>query len=128
MRHRELIAYQGECFTIEWYYDAKGTSQPLSFFYELSNSQKRKLFVLFKRMGDIGRIFDKTKFRNEGDGIYAFKPQPDRFLSFFTEDQRIIVTEGFTKKSDKLPRTIKERTLRIREDYLKRREEGSYYE
>jgi hypothetical protein len=35
-------------------------------------------------MGDFGKIYDITKFRNEGDGIYAFKPQSDRYLSFFT--------------------------------------------
>jgi len=39
--------------------------------------------MLFKRIGDFGKISDKTKFRNEKDGIYAFKPQPDRLLSFF---------------------------------------------
>ena len=45
-------------------------------------------------MGDLGKILDITKFRNEGDGIYAFKPQPDRYLSFFTDNKKIIVTNG----------------------------------
>lgn len=94
----------------------------------MSLSQKRKLLLLFKRMGDTGKILDKTKFRNEHDGVYAFKPQPDRFLSFFTSDKKIIVTEGFLKKGDKLPKNIKDRTLRIREDYLERVSKGEYYE
>jgi hypothetical protein len=95
MNTKEFVAYQGEFYTIEWFFDQKGTSQALEYFYAMNASQKRKLLMLFKRMGDFGRISDKTKFRNEDDGIYAFKPQPDRFLSFFTVDKKIIVTEAF---------------------------------
>lgn len=39
----------------------------------------------------------------EGDNIYAFKPQPDRYLCFFFTGKKIIVTNAFQKKSDKLP-------------------------
>jgi len=59
--------------------------------------------VLVKRISDFGKIFDITKFCNEGNDIYAFKPQPDRYLSFFVIDKKIIVTNGFCKKTDKLP-------------------------
>lgn len=128
MKDTNFTAYIGEYFTIEWFYDSKGRSQPLEYFTSLSASQKRKLFMLFKRMGDVGKILDKTKFRNEHDGIYAFKPQPDRFLSFFTSDKKIIVTEGFLKKGDKLPKNIKSRTVKLRGNYLDRVKKGVYYE
>lgn len=49
-------------------------------------------------MGEQGKIFDETKFRNEGDKIYAFKPQPDRYLCFFFQGKKIIVTNAFIKK------------------------------
>jgi phage-related protein len=75
-------------------------------------------------MADFGKIFDKTKFINEGDGIYAFKPQPDRFLSFFTEGKKIIVTNGFTKKMNKLPKNEKDLAIRLRKDYLERKPGG----
>jgi hypothetical protein len=42
-------------------------------------------------MGEIGKIRDETKFWNEGDKIYAFKPQPHRFLSFFIEGRKILL-------------------------------------
>jgi hypothetical protein len=48
--------------------------------------------MLFKRIGDFGKISDITKFRNEGGKIFAFKPQPDRFLSFFVTSQKIRAT------------------------------------
>ena len=54
-------------------------------------------------MGDFGKINDITKFRYEGDDIFAFKPQPDRFLSFFVKDRKLIIACGFHKKSKKLP-------------------------
>jgi hypothetical protein len=60
-------------------------------------------------MGDTGKIRDESKFRNEGDKVYAFKPQPHRFLSFFVEGKKIIVTNAFWKKQDKLPKGEKER-------------------
>ncbi len=128
MKDKEFIAYEGECFTIEWYFNENGKSQALEYFYGLTDLQKRKLLMLFKRIGDFGKISDKTKFRNEHDGIYAFKPQPDRFLSFFTTGRKIIVTEGFLKKSKKIPVTIKNRSLRLKLDYFYRIQDGSYYE
>jgi transcriptional regulator with XRE-family HTH domain len=77
-------------------------------------------------MGDTGRIRDESKFRNEGDKIYAFKPQPHRFLSFFVEGKKIIVTNAFWKKQDKLPKGEKERALRCMESYKARIKEGKY--
>jgi len=66
---KEYIAYSGEVFTIEWYFDSTGSSDVLDYFNEQSNIQKRKLLMLFKRMGDFGKISDITKFRNEGEKI-----------------------------------------------------------
>lgn len=86
---KEYIAYEGEYFTIEWFYSRNEKSDVLDFFNALADSQKRKVLILFKRMGDAGRINDVTKFRNEGDKIFAFKPQPDRFLFFFIPERRL---------------------------------------
>jgi len=68
----------------------------------------------------VDTIIDITKFRNEGDNIYAFKPQPDRYLSFFVVGRKIIVTNGFCKKTDKLPDSKKELALQYRNNYLNR--------
>ena len=79
-------------------------------------------------MGDVGEIRDKTKFRNEGDKIYAFKPQPNRFLCFFTSGKKIIITNGFTKKARKLSAREKTRALKHMKDYLERTKKRTYYE
>ena len=100
---KEFIAYEGKTLTVEWFFDEKGKSEALDFFETLSKTQKRKALMLFKRIGDFGKISDITKFRNEGGKIFAFKPQPDRFLSFFYVGKKIVVTNGFRKKAQKLP-------------------------
>jgi phage-related protein len=125
---RELIAYQGPAFTIEWYWDASGRSPALEYFEELPEDRQDDLLMLLKRMGDLGRIFDKTKFRNEGDQIFALKPQPNRFLCFFATGRKIVVTNAFVKKSDKLPAGEKKRALRAKADYEARVKKGNYYE
>jgi len=127
-QERERIAYQGPAFTIEWFWDTQGRSPPLEYFERLPEDRQDDLLMLLKRLGDSGRIFDKTKFRNEGDQIFAFKPQPDRFLCFFTTGRRIIITNAFVKKSDRLPSGEKDRALRAKADFETRVRKGTYYE
>lgn len=123
----EYVAYHGSKFTIEWYHDASGYSQAADFAESLDDADKRKLAVLLTALGDIGQIHNKEKFRHEGDKIYAFKPKPHRFLSFFFAGGKVIITNAFTKKQDKLPAGEKERALKCKQDYKNRIKVGSYY-
>ena len=124
MDKQSCVIYIGEQFILEWYYDKNGKSVAYDYFAGITREQRRKFLVLVKRMGDFGKILDKTKFRNEGDGIYAFKPQPDRYLSFFTDDKKIIVTNGFVKKTNKLPKKEKDLAIKYRQDYFERKAGG----
>lgn len=125
---KEYIAFEGKKFTIEWYFDNRDKSISLDYLESLEEEEQAKLFELIKLIGNAGVIKNKTKFRNEGDKIYAFKPQPHRFLCFFFAGQKIIVTNGFHKKTDKLPKNEKERALRLKNDYEARVKRGDYYE
>ena len=123
----EYIAYDGMCFTIEWYVDANQQSQALDYYQSLNDDERIKVLKLFKRMGDAGEIKDKTKFIHEGNKIYAFKPQPDRFLCFFYQEKKVVVTNAFRKKQQKLPKNAKEKALKIRDNYIIRTKAGEYY-
>lgn len=125
---KEYIAYKGSEFTIEWYHDVNGKSPALDHFKNQREDKQRQLLKLLRLMGEHGKIFDETKFRNEGDKIYAFKPQPDRYLCFFFKGKKIILTNAFTKKAQKLPRGEKELALKAYQSYEKRIKEGTYYE
>lgn len=125
---KEYIIYVGLVFQLEWYFDENGESQSLEYFTQLSEQQQLKFLFLVKRIGDFGKISNKEQFRNEGDKIYAFKPQPDRFLCFFFTGKKIIVTNAFQKKTQKLPTNQKEKAIKYMNDFIQRHEEGRYYE
>jgi len=124
MDKNSCVIYVGSKFALEWYYDENGKSVAYEYFLKATDDLQDKFLILVKRMGDFGKIFDKTKFRHEGDGIYAFKPQPDRFLSFFTDGRKIVITNGFRKKTDKLPKKEKELAGKYRKDYFARKTGG----
>lgn len=125
---KEYIAYEGSKFIIEWYFDSNGKSVALDYFESLDDGNQIKLMGLFELMGGLGEIRNKEKFRYEDDKIYAFKPQPHRFLCFFFTGHKIIVTNAFHKKSDKLPQNEKERALKFKDDFETRVKRGDYYD
>lgn len=120
MGTEDCVIYKGKVFQIEWYYDSDGKSQPFDYYKSCSLIQKRKFLMLCQRMGDFGKIMDKTKFRAEGDGIYAFKPQPDRYLAFFKKGNKIIVTNAYKKNTEKMPKKEMATAVKNRDDYLRR--------
>lgn len=122
------IAYEGSQFTIEWYYDEKKESDALAFFEKQPKEKQRKLLNLLRLMGEQGKICDETKFNYEGDKIYAFKPQPDRYLCFFFSGKKIIITNAYVKKTPKLPKSEKAIALKAFKSYGNRVKEGNYYE
>jgi len=125
---RKFTAYQGAEFSIEWYFDQKGKSLALEYFEKLPYQRKKKIFNLFKLFAKMGKIVNKEKFRYEGDKIYAFKTSPDRFLCFFFDGAKIIVTNAYTKKTAKMPQKEKQKALKAKEDYIKRCQGGKYYD
>ena len=75
-----------------------------------------------------GAISDEEKFRNEGDQIYAFKTSDDRFLCFFFDGAKVIITNAYEKKTKKMPPREKQRALKAKSDYTKRSKTGDYYD
>lgn len=125
---KEYIAYRGREFQIEWYFTVNGKRPALDYAETLSENDKVKFENLLRLMGDLGKIHNQEKFRFEGDQIYAFKPQPHRFLCFFFDGKKIIITNGFVKKQNQLPKSEKEKALRHMQDYIHRVKDGTYYD
>src|SRR5262245_11974144 len=110
---KEFIVYEGTEFAIEWYFSEKDKSEALAYFEALSFDRKKKFFNIVRLLGDMGKIFNEEKFRYEGDQIYALKPSPDRFLCFFFDGSKIIITNAYEKKTEKMPPREKSRALKI---------------
>jgi phage-related protein len=123
-----LIIYEGKKFTVEWYIDAKGKSKAFEYFDELPLDRQKKLLSLVRLIADLGKLFNKEKFRYEGEYIYVFKPMPDRYFCFFYQDAKIIVTNAYEKKTDKLSVPQKDKALKLKADYELRCKRGTYYE
>lgn len=125
---KSFIAIEGERFTVEWYFDLRGKSSALEYFRELPRERKKKTLYLLALIANRGRIFNEEKFRYEGGQIFAIKPVPDRFLCFFYDGAKIIITNAYEKKSAKMPAREKERALKAKKDYTNRCDQGTYYE
>ncbi|MEW6609586.1 MAG: type II toxin-antitoxin system RelE/ParE family toxin [bacterium] len=125
IKDKEYIVYQGSEYIIEWYFDQKGISESFNYYQKLDKARRIQLLKLVKRLGDIGKIYNKELFRYEGEKIFAFKPKPDRYLCFFYRGKKVIITNAFTKKSQKIP--MEEKAIKAMNDYQRRVEEGGYY-
>lgn len=124
----DFIVFQGKEFTIEWYFNKNGKRIALEYYENLSEDRQTKAMNLFKLLANIGKIYNDQKFRHEGDQIYVFKPLPDRFFCFFYEGSKITITNAYEKKTNKMSTSEKEKSLRLRDDFIKRYKQGNYYE
>lgn len=125
---KDLIAYDGEELTLEWYFDERDKSPALDYFEALNEERKDRIYYLFRWLGNRGKIINEKKFRYEGDKIYALKVSQDRFLCFFFNGAKVIITNAYQKKSAKMPAKEKDKALRARDNYVRRCKKGTYYE
>ncbi|PIP19451.1 MAG: hypothetical protein COX41_02890 [Candidatus Omnitrophica bacterium CG23_combo_of_CG06-09_8_20_14_all_41_10] len=128
-KKEEYIFYQGEKFQVEFYFTEAGKIPAKECLEESALDIKVKLAALVKYIAEQGKIFDITKFRviDSKEKIYEFKPLQYRFFNFFYEGRKIIITNGYVKKSQKVSRKDLERARDIKKDYTYRVKGGSYY-
>ena len=127
---QEYVFYQGEKFRVEFYFTEDGELPAKKYFEEASLEAKVKLAALVKRMAEAGKIFDITKFRlvDPKERLYEFKPLNYRFFNFFYKGRKIIITNAYMKKSQKVDRKESQKARNIKKDYARRVKEGTYYE
>ena len=109
------------------YYQKPDGSVPVSLFLdELSPKMQAKLIKeigLLKKNGpQLGEPY--SKFLN--DGIYELRCQTEgnisRIFYFFISGKKVIMTNGFVKKSEKTPPNELEKAIRYRQDYLNKQQ------
>ena len=126
----EYIFYQGEKFQVEFYFSKDGQLPAKEYLEGISLDVKVKLATLVKYMAEAGKIFDITKFRivDHKERLYEFKPLQHRFFNFFYAGGKIIITNGYMKKSQKVDRKELKKAIDIKKDYERRMKESTYYE
>lgn len=129
-KKEEYIFYHGEKFQVELYFTPSGNIPAKEYLEEADLNVRVKLAALVKYIAEQGKIFDVTKFRivDTKEKIYEFKPLQYRFFNFFYEEKKIIITNGYTKKSQKVSKKDLKIAINIKKDYVCRVREGRYYE
>ena len=129
-RQEDYIFYQGEKFQVEFYFTMKGELPAKGYFDSSEQQVKIKLLALVKYIAENGRLFDEAKFRlvDKKEKIYEFKPMAERFFNFFTEGKKIIITNAYHKKGQKVDRRELAKAVNLKIDYEFRLKGGAYYE
>jgi hypothetical protein len=116
---RPEVLVRGNLRTIE-YAVCSDRSMPAREFVEcLDESDQRKLEVLFRRMADMGKIFNREQFKLVEGKIFEFKRFQIR-IGCFQIGARWILTHGFKKKGDRWPDSQLVRANRIMAEHLAR--------
>ena len=126
----EYIFYNGDKFQIEFYFTEKGALPAKEYFDSADRQVKVKLLALVKYMAEHGRLFDETKYRivDKNERIYEFKPMSERFFNFFYEERKIIITNAYRKKGQKVDGRELAMAINLKKDYEFRVKGGAYYE
>ena len=129
-KKEDYIFYQGERFQVEFYFTETGEMPAKEYLEKESSGVQVKLAALVKYIADHGRLFNKTKFRkvDSKDNIFEFKPVDHRFFSFFYEGKKIIITNAYMKKSQKVSKRDLEKAKNMKKTYTARFKGGIYYE
>ncbi|MFH1645343.1 MAG: type II toxin-antitoxin system RelE/ParE family toxin [Candidatus Omnitrophota bacterium] len=129
-KKEEYIFYLGESFQVEFYFTGTGKMPAKEYLEKSSFDVKVKLAALVRYIAEHGKLFDITKFRlvDSKDKIYEFKPAGHRFFNFFYEGGKLIITNAYIKKSQKVSNRDLEKSKAIRKDYVSRVKGGKYYE
>ncbi len=129
-RQENYVFYQGNKFQVEFYFTEDGEMPAKEYFNSADHQVRVKLSSLVEYIAEEGRLFDKTKFRlvNKKEKIYEFKPMTERFFNFFSDGGKIIITNAYHKKGQKVDKRELVRAINLRKDYEFRVKGGDYYE
>lgn len=113
-------------FEIVFYSKADGTEPAKEFLLSLDKKMRAKMLRTITMLSDNGTDLREPYSKSLGDGIFELRAKVGsditRVLYFFFVGGRIVLTNGFVKKTQRTPPSEIERAKRYRDDYLNREE------
>lgn len=113
-------------FEVDFYEDEKGRSPVLDFISSLDAKMKAKVFGRIELLEKNGPLLGMPFARHLDDGIFELRTVQGsnitRILYFFVVEERVVLTHGFVKKTQKTPARELDRARRLREDWRTRHE------
>ena len=111
-------------FIVEYFEKADGTYPAEEFILAQDVKMRAKLFRLLDMLEAEGNNLREPYSKNIGDGLYEIRAiqgnNITRVLDFFFIGRKIILTNGFVKKTDKTPTGVKEIAKKFRAEYYER--------
>lgn len=113
-----------EAFLIEFYEQENGERPVEDFLNSLDIKMRSKLLMVLKVLQEKGNQLREPYSKHLEDGIFEVRGKVgsdiSRVLYFFCHDGKIILTNGFVKKTQKTPRSEILKAKKYRADYLER--------
>ena len=112
-------------FIVEFYQTEQGEEPAKEFLLQLNRRMRAKMMHVIALLQDNGNELREPYSKHLSEGIFELRAQigsdTTRVLYFFYVDRRIILTNGFIKKTQKTPKREITRAKQYRTDYLNRR-------
>lgn len=113
-------------FQIEFYETEQGIQPAKDFLLSLDTKMRAKMVNTISILQDNGYALRETYSKYLSKGIFELRARVGsditRVLYFFYIDSRIVLANGFIKKTNKTPIKEIEKAKKYRADYLKRKE------
>ncbi len=114
-------------FDVEYYEKEDGTFPAEEFILSLDSKMQAKMFRELDLLETFGNQLREPHSKPLGDGIYEIRAKVasdiTRVLYFFVINKKIILTNGFVKKTQKMPDNEIALAKKYRKDYLERNKE-----
>jgi len=113
-------------FEIIFYEKSDGTEPAKDFILSLDIKMRAKMLRTIELLQKNGNMLREPESKALDDGIMELRAKVgtdiSRVLYFFVVGRKVILTNGFIKKTQKTPKEEIERAKRYRKDYLDRKE------
>jgi phage-related protein len=103
--------------TVVWALASDGDCPAKDFYDSLEERDQAKVRNLFDMMAEQGFIKNREKFKPIEGKLYEFKAFQIRLPCFFDRTNRVVVTHGFRKKKDDIPKSEIKRAQEILDNY-----------
>ena len=114
-------------FDVEYYEKEDGTFPAEEFLLSLEPKMQAKMFREIELLEEYGNQLREPHSKMLDDGIFEIRAKVSsditRILYFFVVNKKIILTNGFVKKTQKTPSSEIELAKKYRKDYLNRNKE-----
>ena len=111
-------------FEIVFYDKPDGSEPAKEFLLSLDNKMRAKIVMLIKLLSENGSELQEPYSKHLTDGIFELRAKVgsdiSRVLYFFVIGRRIVLTNGFIKKTQKTPKSEIELAKKYRNEFLNR--------